>query len=340
MTDFSRIAIIGLGLIGGSVALAARRAFPGAYIAVADADAGTRAAASTRFAVHEEVGEAVRGAELVVLAVPIPALAGVARAIAPHLAEGALVTDVASVKMPLVEEVAPLLPAHAALIPAHPIAGSERSGFGAAEADLFNGKRVILTPADPQHPAVERVAAFWRAMGVRVEFMPPDMHDRIYAAVSHLPQYLAFKIKVLLKEKQMALESPRFLRLGGSPHALWQGIFDANKTNISSSLHDYLRALHQIIGELEEGKANTSAVDAQAALQVFPRIAASCLVSACAMLERELGLPVARYAGSGFKDFTAPLESPPEDDLAAISIHAAQVAALLKDFAAKLEAGL
>ena len=333
--SFHSVAILGLGLIGGSLAKAL-------------AERGTRARgydpaphpdAHGVVDIHETPQQAVAGAELVILAAPIPALAALAEAIAPHLAEAAIVTDVASVKMPLITQVKPLFPAHAALVPGHPIAGSEQGGFAAARADLFTGKRVILTPEDPHAPAVAPVAEFWRGLSAQVDFMPPELHDRVYAAVSHLPQALAFAYGELLRQNNITLTgdetTQRFLRLARSPAPLWQGIFAANAQNLAQAKTEYLRLLRQITFELGEGGEETPAPAAPEALYgaLLPRILASCLAAVAASLEDETGISAGRYAGAGFRDFTAPLATAPEPHLEAISAHARQVRAALAEFA-------
>lgn len=341
---FQRIAILGIGLIGGSLAKAARERQPNVALMLSDIDASTRAqAAAEGFAAVADSAEAVRDADVVVLAVPIPALAEVARAIAPHVRQGAIITDVASVKMPMIERVASLLPPSVACVPGHPIAGSEAGSFSASRADLFTGKRMVLTPVDPHHPAVQPVAEWWRALGTEVTFMPPDLHDRIYAAVSHLNQIIAFIYSDLLKAAQVELQADdrlrRFLRLGQSPRVLWQGIFDANKTNINDMINVFLKLLHQMIGELRQAE-NASSVPLTAQQlygTLLPHIIASCCAAVAAQLEDEVGVPVIPYAGNGFRDFTAPLEAPPEPVLEAISGHAHAVADALERFAVAVQ---
>lgn len=343
---YKHVAILGMGLIGGSLARAIRACLPDMRITAMDLDAD-----SLRI-VHEmgladyctlDAAQAVQGADLVILAVPVAALAEVARAIAPHLAAGAAVTDVASVKHILLEEVAPLLPKGVALVPAHPIAGSEKSGVAAGSAMLFAGKRVVLTPENPEDAAVQPISQFWRALHAEIHYMPAELHDRIYACMSHFPQLLSFAINDLYKNHQVEHDESeafrRFMRLSGSSPALWEGIFIANKDNINSCLEHYLRVLHQISSELREGASGPqSAPDGGIVFtRLFPRIAASALISTAHMQEREIHVPLKTYAGSGFKDFTLPATEPPDEHLAHISEHALAVADAVDEFALLLQ---
>src|SRR5690242_13481403 len=171
MAVFERIAIIGAGLIGASIALAARQTGAAAAVSVFDLDAKVRQRARELGLgdVSDSAAAAVAGGDLVVLAVPVGAMAAAAAEAAPALKTGAIVTDVGSVKRAVVEAVAPLLPAHAYFVPGHPIAGTERSGPDAGFATLFQNRWNILTPlADPRSDYaanVDKLAQFWRALG-------------------------------------------------------------------------------------------------------------------------------------------------------------------------------
>jgi len=192
-----RIVIIGLGLIGGSVALALRNAWPTAAITGIDRDAANLDEALRRGAI-DAVGDpaAVRDADMVLLAVPVRQLPTVLAAIAPHLQAATVISDVGSTK----QDVAAA--ARAALgervrqfVPAHPIAGREHSGMAAAASELFEGRTVVLTPlAENRAADVNRVKAIWQACGARAVEMTAGAHDEIFAAVSHLPHMLAFAL--------------------------------------------------------------------------------------------------------------------------------------------------
>jgi prephenate dehydrogenase len=190
-----KLAICGLGLIGGSIGLAARerRLAREVYGLV-------RRPCSARMAKRMGVvdlatrdpAEAVRGAEMVVIAVTLGATAAVAERVRPHLPAGCIVTDVGSCKRLVIARTRGALGRGACFVGAHPIAGSERSGMGASRADMFEGAPCILTPVRGTDPAaLEKTAAFWEALGARVSVMSPAAHDRVVAAVSHLPHLLA-----------------------------------------------------------------------------------------------------------------------------------------------------
>jgi cyclohexadieny/prephenate dehydrogenase len=196
---FQRLAIIGMGLIGSSVAriaieqrtlcreLVASDASPQVLQRVQELGIADR--------VEADLADAVRGADGVMLAAPVGAFASIAAAIAPHLAPGAIVTDTGSTKMSVMRDVGPLLPEGVQFVPGHPLAGTEYSGPDAGFSALFTGRWCLLTPppgTDPQ--AVERMAEFWRRCGSMVEVMEPAHHDRVLAIVSHLPHLIAFTI--------------------------------------------------------------------------------------------------------------------------------------------------
>lgn len=350
------ISILGMGLIGGSLARAVREKWPQAQLSLMDSGADTLALAGAALPgakLTQDAAEAVRGAELIIICVPIQSLGVVARAMSPGISPGAVVTDAASVKRAAMEAIAPHLPQGLYFVPGHPIAGKESSGFSASDAALFTGKRVALTPESPpeagsaEEMAAQYVAEFWRGLGAEPFFLPPDMHDRIYAAVSHLPQYLSFKINILFEDcnvtrEEVAPDGPlaRFLRLSRSSPDLWRGIFDANKINLNNALKKYREAMHQMQAELSEERAQTERIGglSQACATFFPYLAASCLVSAIAREERELGVSFREFAGTGFADFTAPLAAAaPEAVMEAVSNHAAEVAQCLAKFIGLLD---
>jgi cyclohexadieny/prephenate dehydrogenase len=195
---FGKIALIGAGLIGSSIAHAARRRSLARHIAAYVPRAETRARAEKMgFAdsLHAEIGPAVEGADLVVLATPVGTYAALASLIAPHLKAGAILTDVGSVKAMVVKEVSPHVPKGVHFIPGHPVAGTEQSGPEAGFAELFDGRWCILTPplgTDAQ--ALEKLTAFWRKLGSEVEVMDPKHHDLVLAITSHVPHLIAYSI--------------------------------------------------------------------------------------------------------------------------------------------------
>ncbi|MCG8596770.1 MAG: prephenate dehydrogenase/arogenate dehydrogenase family protein, partial [Kiloniellales bacterium] len=195
---FDTVALIGVGLIGSSLARALRgkglaRRIAGCVRSQASRDKVLELGLAD--SVHAEAGAAVEDADLVVVCTPIGTYARIAEAMAPKLKRGAIVTDVGSVKQAVIRDLGPLLPEGVHFVPGHPIAGTERSGPEAGFAELFERRWCVLTPppgTDAQ--AVERVAALWRACGSDVEIMEAGHHDKVLAMTSHLPHIIAYTI--------------------------------------------------------------------------------------------------------------------------------------------------
>jgi cyclohexadieny/prephenate dehydrogenase len=200
---FQRLALVGAGLIGSSVArIAHERGRPGgdlaAEVVVTDSSPAVLArAAALGFAdrIEPDPARAVQGADCVMLCAPVGAYAAIGAAIAPHLQPGAILTDVGSTKVSVIRDLAPLLPPGVRFVPAHPLAGTEYSGPDAGFSSLFTGRWCLISPPAGTPPdAVEQVAELWRRMGSMVEVMDPEHHDRVLAIVSHLPHLIAFTI--------------------------------------------------------------------------------------------------------------------------------------------------
>jgi prephenate dehydrogenase len=235
---FERVAICGVGLIGGSFALAARAAgLIGETIGFGRSAANLQVALERGIidrATHD-VAEAVRDADLVLLATPITSMAAVLRAAAPALKSGAIVTDAGSVKLSVIEELEPLLPATVAFVGAHPIAGTEDAGAAAARVDLFQAARCILTPSDRSTPAaIAQVRQLWEGVGMTVDLMDAARHDAILGWVSHLPHVIAFSLvdALLSTDPQFAdFAGPSFrsaTRVAASSSQMWADILLAN----------------------------------------------------------------------------------------------------------------
>ena len=245
---FRRVAIIGCGLIGGSIALAGRGR--GAHFAMHDRDAGVLARAreiGLGDSFHAEVADALIGADCVIACVPVGASADVARDIAPHLEVGAVVSDAGSVKRVVLEAMAPHLPAHARLIPAHPIAGTEHSGPDAAFAALFENRWCILTPPEGADPdAVARLTRFWQGLGANVEAMDAAHHDRVLAITSHLPHLIAYNIVGTVSDLEGHTKSEvlkfsasgfrDFTRIAASDPTMWRDVFLNNQDAVLEML--------------------------------------------------------------------------------------------------------
>jgi cyclohexadieny/prephenate dehydrogenase len=247
---FGRVALIGLGLMGSSLAWAMKRAGLAGEIVGTARTAATRARALELGFIDRAVddpAEAARGAELVVLAVPVGASGAVAGAIAPVLAAGAIVTDMGSVKQAVIEQVAPRLPAGVHFVPAHPVAGTEESGPEAGFAELFAGRWCILTPPPgTDAAALERIAALWRAVGSEVDVMDPRHHDMVLAITSHLPHLIAYTIVGTATELETHLQQEvikfaaggfrDFTRIAASDPVMWRDIFLANREAVLEML--------------------------------------------------------------------------------------------------------
>ena len=235
-----KIAIIGLGLIGGSLARALGDHDASARIAAADLDAAALAAALAAGVIEQAggVAEVCRGADLIILAMPPLAAPAALREIERWAEPGAVITDVASVKSHLLSTLASL-PAdfRSRVVPGHPLAGSERSGFAAARPELFQDRNVVLTPLEDTAPAaVAKVHDLWRRIGANVFAMSPGRHDRILALTSHLPHVLAFAVAGLLPRREAGADVNHyaasgfadFTRLAASDPELWSDILSAN----------------------------------------------------------------------------------------------------------------
>jgi prephenate dehydrogenase len=264
---FERVTVVGLGLLGGSVAAAARaRGAARRVIGVARLRE-TAAAAERRGIVDEagtDVARGVAGADLVVLATPLGVMPDLLRQAAPALAEGCLVTDVGSVKGSLGEILPGLLPPGACYIGAHPMAGSHRRGLEAARADLFEGTPCVVTPA-PGTPAaaLARLRRFFEALGAHVVERDAARHDEEVGWVSHLPHALAFAYGRALADAPAGAGALRgtgfrdFTRIARSDPELWAGILCANRKALAGPLARTAAQLAELSRAVEQGDAET-----------------------------------------------------------------------------------
>ncbi|MDE2148869.1 MAG: prephenate dehydrogenase/arogenate dehydrogenase family protein [Gammaproteobacteria bacterium] len=268
MAPVRRLAVIGLGLIGGSLARALRQAQVVERCIGFDADAGQRQAALALGVVDEVASgaaAAVTEADVVVLAVPVLESGTVAAALRPALMQTAVLTDVGSTKRSVLAALRPALgTALRRFVPAHPVAGTEKSGVGAAHADLFRGHRVVLTPTEETDAdAVDRVRRLWQAVGAQVETMSPEHHDQVFAATSHLPHVLAYALVDLLGRLQTHQELFRFAaggfrdftRVVSSSPKMWHDIVRANRDALLPVVDQYVEALQQLRGAIDRDDA-------------------------------------------------------------------------------------
>ena len=248
----NKLVIFGVGLIGGSFALALRQAGAAGEIVGVGRTPGNLRAALERGVIDVAAPDgvsALKGADAVLLAMPVGQMGDVMAQIAPHLEPQTVVTDAGSTKGDVVRLAHRHLAAHLAnFVPAHPIAGAEQSGVGAAKADLFRDRNVVLTPlAETDGKAVQRVRALWEACGAAVREMTPESHDGIFAAVSHLPHLLAFALVDEIARRPDAGELFRyaasgfrdFTRIAGSSPEMWRDICLANRDALLSELDAY-----------------------------------------------------------------------------------------------------
>jgi cyclohexadieny/prephenate dehydrogenase len=254
--SFQHIAIIGLGLLGGSIGLALQEHLPAAATTGFDADPATRARAAERGlvgSVAENAADAVRDADLVILCVPVGAMAAAARDIAAHLAPGVVVSDVGSSKEFVARALAEALPG-VAVIPAHPVAGTERSGPDAGFASLFRNRWCIITPPADADPAqVEALSALWQDLGAKVEIMDARHHDMVLAVTSHLPHLIAYTIVGTASDLEGVTESEvikysaggfrDFTRIAASDPTMWRDVFLSNKDAVLDMLQRFTEDL-------------------------------------------------------------------------------------------------
>lgn len=264
--SFERVVLIGLGLLGGSIGLAMREALPGTVTIGYDADPATRARAQQRGltqSVVESAAEAVVGADLVILCVPVGAMASVAAEIAPALREDAIISDVGSAKGTVARALAAALPGHH-IIPAHPVAGTERSGPDAGFAELFRRRWCILTPGPEVAPAsLARLTAFWEALGARVEVMEADHHDLVLAVTSHIPHLIAYTIVGTASDLEQVTESEvikysaggfrDFTRIAASDPTMWRDVFLANRGAVLEMLGRFTEDLTALQRAIRNG---------------------------------------------------------------------------------------
>ncbi len=268
---FEKMALIGLGLIGSSISHAARRAGLVGTISGAARSKETRETAlriGLVDTVHESPADAVAGADLVIVCVPVGVCGRIAADMAPGLAPGALVTDVGSVKAAVVRDMAPHLPDGVDFVPGHPIAGTEQSGPESGFAELFDNRWCILTPPPgADAAAVARLSAFWRALGSNVEIMTPEHHDMVLAITSHLPHLMAFNIVNTAAHLERVTDTEvikfsaggfrDFTRIAASDPVMWRDVFLNNREAILEMLGRFSEDLTALQRAIRFGDGET-----------------------------------------------------------------------------------
>jgi cyclohexadieny/prephenate dehydrogenase len=247
---FKRVALIGLGLIGSSLARVIKREGLAGHVA------GTARSQKTRDkawelgyldSIHADPGACVKDADLVVICAPLGAYAEIGAAMRAYLAPGAIVTDVGSAKQSVIRDLGPIIPDGVHLIPGHPVAGTEHSGPEAGFAELFQGRWCILTPPPgSDEAAVAKLAELWRRAGSQIEFMEPGHHDRVLAITSHLPHIIAYTIVSTATDLADATQSEvikfsaggfrDFTRIAASDPVMWRDVFLNNREAVLEML--------------------------------------------------------------------------------------------------------
>jgi len=264
---FERVAFIGIGLIGSSLARAIAKHGLANHIAISTRSAATLATAKELGlgdSYSQDPADVVADADLVMICTPMGAYEAVAKAIAPALKSGTIVSDVGSVKASAINDIGPHLPDGVHLVPGHPIAGTEHSGPESGYADLFPGHWCILTP-EPETAvqAVDRVQALWHACGANVEVMTPNHHDRVLAITSHLPHLIAYTIVDTAAQleddtqneviKFSAAGFRDFTRIAASEPVMWRDVFLSNKDAVLDILGRFREDLDQMTTAIEDG---------------------------------------------------------------------------------------
>jgi cyclohexadieny/prephenate dehydrogenase len=267
---FQRVAIIGLGLLGGSIGLAVKEHLPQVEITGWDRDPATRARAAARGLAQKvcETGvEAVAGADLVIFCVPVGAIGAVAAELAAAIPADAVISDVGSSKLSVAKALAEALPGHC-VIPAHPVAGTERSGPDAGFASLFHNRWCIITP--PEGVDVEKLAAlcaFWEGLGAKVEQMDAQHHDLVLAVTSHLPHLIAYTIVGTASDLEGVTQSEvikysaggfrDFTRIAASDPTMWRDVFLTNKDAVLEMLQRFSEDLTALQRAIRWGDGDT-----------------------------------------------------------------------------------
>jgi cyclohexadieny/prephenate dehydrogenase len=267
---FNRLALIGVGLIGSSIARAAReQGLVRSIVATARSPKTRKRVAELGLAdqVVETNAAAVEGADLVIVCVPVGACGEVAKEIAPHLAPGATVSDVGSVKGSVLRDMSQHLPKNVHFIPAHPVAGTEFSGPDAGFAELFVNRWCILTPPKgADKAAVKKLKDFWTAIGANVETMDADHHDLVLAITSHLPHLIAYTIVGTAEDLQAVTRSEvlkfsaggfrDFTRIAASDPTMWRDVFLANKDAVLEMLGRFNEDIASLTKAIRKGDGN------------------------------------------------------------------------------------
>lgn len=269
--QFKRVALIGLGLIGSSIAKGMREHGLAREIVGTARTAQTRETALRIGLVDrcvENPEEAVIGADLVILCVPVGTIGTIGERIGAHLDKGTILSDVGSVKGCVIEDLAPFVPDGVHLVPAHPIAGTEDSGPESGFAELFHGRWLILTPPDgTDSDAVERLTEFWKILGSDVAVMTAHHHDRVLAITSHLPHLIAYTIVGTAVDLEDDIQSEvvkysasgfrDFTRIAASDPVMWRDVFLKNREAVLDVIQRFTEDLTELQKAIRRGEGET-----------------------------------------------------------------------------------
>ena len=268
---FDRVALIGAGLIGSSLGRAIRQEQLAKSTVAYSRRSDTRKRLSQLGIVDnvaESVEEAVSGADLIIISVPVGASEDVAIKIGPHVKTDTIITDTGSVKESVIRAMVPHLPNRANFVPGHPIAGTENSGPDAGFASLFEGRWCVITPTDDtSQSAIDKVTTLWRGVGSKVDIMTPTHHDKVLAITSHIPHLIAFNIvgTVADLEDDTKMEAVKyaaggfrdFTRIAASDPEMWRDVFMENREAVLEMLGRFSEDLSALQRAIRRGDANS-----------------------------------------------------------------------------------
>jgi prephenate dehydrogenase len=263
-----KLAVVGVGLIGGSFALALKEAgLVGEIVGIGRGRANLETAREKGIidAFTHSLSEGVAGADVVFLSTPVQTLSKVASEVLPHMKPGAILTDGGSVKAEVIAAIEPMLPADVHFVPGHPVAGTEQSGAAAAFATLYRGRRCILTPTSRTSPdALEKIKYLWQAAGSDVVVMTPEKHDRILAAISHLPHMVAYALVDAVDncsdENENILNYSAggfrdFTRIASSDPTMWRDIALSNRAALLEVIEKFEKSLSEVKQDIAAGNS-------------------------------------------------------------------------------------
>jgi prephenate dehydrogenase len=336
VSDTLRIALLGAGQLGGSFILGLRENGADIYVTAYDPATHHAQELKDRGAVDEVCttpAEAAKGADMVLLAAPLRTYRMLASNIATVIEDGTIITDLGSVKGSMAMLAPYLSKAH--LVPAHPIAGSEKSGPTAARADLFQNRLVILTPDEAtDEDAFRAVESLWNLVGSDVIAMPHQVHDQIYAYVSHLPHYIAFiaasyfhALGVMVGTDEAMLQ--QFLRISRSNPRMWTDVALENREALLPVLATYIALLEHFATELRAGEPTENGDTVLLAKTLLPRVLAASLISSVSLYEQQSNSNLRPFGAGGMRDIVAPAAVTPESDTEMMSDHARQMADII-----------